>query len=68
MLVLTRKPGEKLLVGDDITVTLLDIRGRQVRLGIEAPGHRRIVRAELLDTDQHAEQPENGARYRLLAH
>jgi carbon storage regulator len=48
MLVLSRKPGEKLVIGGNITVTLIETRGNQVRLGIEAPGHVRIVRGELL--------------------
>ncbi len=58
MLVLTRKPGEKVLVGDDITVTLLCVEGRHVRLGIEAPSYRKIVRAELLEM---AEESDNAA-------
>lgn len=47
MLVLTRKPGERLHVGDDITVSVLEVRGNRVRIGIEAPKHVRVVRAEL---------------------
>lgn len=47
MLVLTRKPLETVLIGDAIRVTLLAIRGNHIRLGIEAPGDVKIVRAEL---------------------
>ncbi len=51
MLVLSRKPGEKICLGSDIVVTVLEIKGRQVRLGIEAPERVNIVRAELPPAD-----------------
>lgn len=47
MLVLSRKPLETILIGDAIRVTVLAIRGNNIRLGIEAPGDVKIVRAEL---------------------
>jgi carbon storage regulator len=47
MLVLSRKPGEKICLGSDIIVTVLEIKGRQVRIGIEAPDRVNIVRGEL---------------------
>jgi len=47
MLVLTRKSGEAINVGDEITVTVLEIRGNQVRLGIQAPLDIAIHRKEL---------------------
>jgi carbon storage regulator len=47
MLVLSRKPGEKLVIGGGITLTLLGVQGNQVRLGVDAPGRVRILRAEL---------------------
>jgi carbon storage regulator len=49
MLVLTRKSGEAINLGDDITVTVLEIRGNQVRLGIQAPLNIIIQRKELYD-------------------
>ncbi len=49
MLVLTRKSGEAINVGDEITVTVLEIRGNQVRLGIQAPLSVTIHRRELYD-------------------
>ena len=49
MLVLTRKSGEAINVGDEITVTVLEIRGNQVRLGIQAPLSITIHRRELYD-------------------
>jgi carbon storage regulator len=48
MLVLTRKLNEKLLIGDDICVTVVRLEGGQVRLGIEAPRQVSVVRAELV--------------------
>lgn len=47
MLVLTRKLKEQIRIGDDITVTILRISGSAVRVGIEAPGAVRVLRAEL---------------------
>jgi len=47
MLVLTRKANEQILIGDDIKITLLRVRGNSIRLGIDAPREVRIVRGEL---------------------
>lgn len=47
MLVLTRKPGEKIRIGADITITVLEVKGNRVRLDIDAPEDIRVVRAEL---------------------
>ena len=47
MLVLSRKPGERILVGNDITITVVRIGPNNVRLGIEAPRAMNIVREEL---------------------
>lgn len=49
MLVLSRKPGEKIVLGSEITVTVIEIKGNHVRIGIEAPGDVRILRAELME-------------------
>jgi carbon storage regulator len=49
MLVLTRKRGERILIGDDIVITVMDVRGDSVRVGIEAPSGVRIHRAEVVD-------------------
>jgi carbon storage regulator len=48
MLVLTRKPGEKIVIGTDITLTVTAVRGNQVRIGIQAPAHVSILRGEIL--------------------
>lgn len=47
MLVLSRKPGERILIGDDITLTIVRIGPNNVRIGIEAPRDTNIVREEL---------------------
>lgn len=49
MLILTRKLGERITVGDDIVITLLDIRGSQVKLGIDAPRCIIIHRHEIYE-------------------
>ena len=56
MLVLSRKPGEKLVIGSGIVVTVLGVRGNQVKVGIQAPDDVVILRSELdhtLDADAH---------------
>ena len=47
MLVLSRKPGEKVVIGGHITLTVVDVQGNRVRLGIDAPDDVRILRGEL---------------------
>lgn len=47
MLVLTRKNGEAITLGDQIRITVLDVKGNQVRLGIEAPHDLRVYREEI---------------------
>jgi carbon storage regulator len=47
MLVLSRKPGEKIHVGSDITITVVRVEGNRVRIGIDAPADVPLVRAEL---------------------
>lgn len=48
MLVLTRKPEQKIQISDSITITVLQVHGQTVRLGIEAPGHVPVLRQELV--------------------
>ena len=47
MLILSRKVGEKIAVGDEITIVVNRIAGNRVALGIQAPSHVRVVRGEL---------------------
>lgn len=52
MLILTRKPGEVIYIGDKIKVTVVEIKGNQIRLGIDAPAEFRIFRKEIYDQIQ----------------
>jgi carbon storage regulator len=47
MLILTRRPGERVVIGDEILVTVMGVSGHTVRLGIEAPGGISIYREEI---------------------
>jgi carbon storage regulator len=47
MLILTRKLGESITIGDDIKITFLETKGKQVRIGIEAPPHIAVHREEI---------------------
>ena len=58
MLVLTRKPGQRLMVGEDIVVTVLSVRNGQVRIGIEAPRSVSIRREELDILPVASEEPD----------
>jgi len=49
MLILTRKLGERITIGDDIAITLLEIKGTQVKLGVEAPRSIAIHRQEIYE-------------------
>jgi len=54
MLVLSRKVGERILIGDHVTVTVVRITGGGVRLGIEAPPEMAVIREELqTDLEKH---------------
>ena len=61
MLVLSRRVGESVVVGDDIAITVLEVRGDIVRIGIDAPRDVKVHRAELLaeleQTNQQAASP-----------
>lgn len=52
MLILTRKVGESVLVGDQIKIMVVEVKGRQVRLGVEAPRETKIYRGELFERIQ----------------
>lgn len=48
MLVLTRRPNQSIRIGEDVTITVIEVRGDQVRIGIEAPRSTPVHRAEVL--------------------
>ena len=59
MLILTRKVGEMIRIGDTVTVRVLEVRGSQVRLGVDAPADVRIFREEVYRAiqDEQADAP-----------
>ena len=63
MLVLTRKQSEKIRIGENITITVIRMKGKSVRLGIEAPNNVSVLRGELVfdvDTDKADIHCEDG--------
>lgn len=56
MLVLSRRVGERLMIGEDIVITVIDVRNDGVRIGIDAPRHVRVHRAEILEAVTRANQ------------
>jgi carbon storage regulator len=58
MLILTRRPGESIQVGEDIEISVLEIRGNQVRIGINAPAEVLVLRSELVTKKPTAPDPE----------
>ena len=63
MLVLTRHANQKIVIGEDITITVLEVRGDQVRIGIDAPREIRVHREEIAEalrrqSEEQAAEPE----------
>jgi carbon storage regulator len=49
MLILSRKVNEKIMIGEDISVSIIEVRGDQVRLGVDAPRNVKVFRQEVFD-------------------
>lgn len=58
MLILTRRVGEALMVGDEVTVTVLGVKGNQVRIGVNAPKHVSVHREEIYERIRAEQQAE----------
>jgi carbon storage regulator len=58
MLILTRRIGETLMVGDDVTITVLGVRGNQVRIGVNAPRRVAVHREEIYQRIRKEEEEE----------
>ena len=56
MLILTRRVGERLMIGDDVSVTVLGVKGNQVRIGVDAPSSVAVHREEIYERIQAERQ------------
>lgn len=60
MLILTRRVGETVMIGDEVTITVLGVKGNQVRVGINAPKDITVHRKEVYERIKHEQQGCNG--------
>ena len=59
MLILTRRVGETVMIGDEVTVTVLGVKGNQVRLGVNAPRDVAVHREEIYERIQNEEEGDD---------
>ncbi|MCC5811558.1 MAG: carbon storage regulator CsrA [Ectothiorhodospiraceae bacterium] len=57
MLILTRRVGETLMIGDEVTVTVLGVKGNQVRIGVNAPKNVSVHREEIYERIRREKEP-----------
>ena len=62
MLILTRRPNESLNIGTEITVTVLGVKGNQVRIGVKAPRNIAVHREEIFERINADKRESNGPR------
>lgn len=60
MLILTRRIGESIIVGDDVTITVLGVKGNQIRLGVNAPKHVSVHREEIYQRIKQEQRTSTG--------
>jgi carbon storage regulator CsrA len=60
MLILTRRVGEVIMIGDDVTVTVLGVNGNQIRIGVNAPKNVAVHREEIYDRIKAEEKQTRG--------
>ncbi len=58
MLVITRQPGDSILIGEDIKIIILEVSGDKIKVGIDAPRSVRIMRTEVLDTEKSNQEAD----------
>jgi carbon storage regulator len=59
MLILTRRVGETVMIGDDVTITVLGVKGNQVRVGINAPKNVAVHREEIYERIKREQRPDH---------